>query len=425
MSSADVINDVSPEQIVIKSLVSEIMSVLSLLGACFIVITIIFTRIYKPHIANRVSISLTLWKAFADLAYSIIYLISQKSSMNLATCKFVLWGYVEFTLLSIFLTCTIAFNIQAIFVSELSQIFFIQRFYLPVSLVVSLTISLIPLLADQFTYDPLVGNCWYRDQYTTPTMIWEMCTYYGWIFLGIVYCSIVVILVTIRLIRNERQFRQNISPTTTKLHRNINKIVGRIILYPIIPIIAQSFNFITEIVTFYSRRLTFSLYLLSAVGPASIGFLNFLVFLFDPAFQKLVKELRYGASSTSNPTDHHDMDLKSTEIFGSSFHIHSLSKDGGSFGNGNNVKIQTNSTVDAIKLQNLTNGHRRQDTTASECDSTPLSPANQNPFSGQNSSLELILDSSESSAVITHSNNNLPSYQAPEGGSRFNIVKYM
>ncbi|ORX82311.1 hypothetical protein K493DRAFT_388750 [Basidiobolus meristosporus CBS 931.73] len=426
MPSSDVVSDVSAEQLRIKSLVSFVVSIMSLLGAAFIVITILVMRLYKPHIANRVSIWLTFWKALADIFYSIVYLISQHSVVNLATCKFVLWGYVEFTLLSIFLTCTIAFNLQAIFVNEFNSMIAIQRFYFPLSLILSLAISIIPLIADQFVFDPLVGNCWYRDQYTTPAMIWEMTTFYGWIFLGVVYCTIAVALVTTKLVRNEKRLRQNVSPGTAKLNRNINNVVARIILYPVIPILTQSFNFITEVVTFFSRRLVFPLYFLSSFGPASIGFLNFLVFLFDPAFRRLIKELRSG-TSTEPSTSPHDMDTKSgSEAYelSSSFHVSTLFREPEGFKDDSTKKTGLPTNNMRPSVPSITNGHERQDSIGLENDSTPLSHNHQTLSTGQNSSLELILDSSDTSSTTTRSANLAP-YQAPEGGFKPNVVRYM
>ncbi|ORY05352.1 hypothetical protein K493DRAFT_345110 [Basidiobolus meristosporus CBS 931.73] len=369
-------------------------------------------KIRKPHIANRVSIGLTMWKAVADIFYSIVYLISQGSVVNLATCRFVLWGYVEFTLLSIFLTCAIAFNLQAIFVNELSTIIYVQRFYFPFTLALSLIISLIPLISGQFAYDPLVGNCWYREQYSTSTMIWEMSTFYGWIFLGIVYCSVAVALVTIRLIRNEREMQRNISPRATKIRRNINKVVTRIILYPVIPIVAQSFNFITELVTFYTRRLTFTLYFLSAAGPASIGFLNFLVFLFDPAFQKLVRELRNAESSSTQSSNHHEIGAKTGLAFESLYY---LSEDGNFSASDNHSKQQHS---EHIKLHRIDGTHQCQNMVVLESDSIPS--AHTNP--DRNSSVELILNSGLN--PTTRPNNPSP-YQNPEAGMKSNIVRYM
>ncbi|KAK9764030.1 hypothetical protein K7432_008819 [Basidiobolus ranarum] len=301
--------DATPEQMALKATVTSIISMISLIGAVFVVCAIIFIRFYRPALGNRLSLRLTFWIALADVTYSIFAYILQKKITSTEACAFLLWGYVEFTLLPIFLTAAIGFNLMAIFVHDISDVMKYQRFYVPFSIGLSLVISVIPVIAGQFEVDPLVGACWYSATYTIHTIIWEICTLFLWIFLGVIYCLFAVSFVIYKLIRHEKYLKKNTNTNSHVVNRKTHRAMRRIILYPIVPIITQTFNCVCEFDTFVNRRLNFTLYFLSAVGPAMVGLLNAIVFLFDPAVHQLFKA---NPSTTSNSVSYQEQE-KSTK----------------------------------------------------------------------------------------------------------------
>ncbi|KAK9763551.1 hypothetical protein K7432_009662 [Basidiobolus ranarum] len=290
-----IVYDASDHQVEVKRLITFIFSGLSLLGGVFVVSTIVYIRIYRPLLANRLSLKLTFWIALADIVYSIFVLVLQQKITSNQLCAFLLWGYLEFTLLPIFLTATIAFNLHAIFVSDIYDVVRYQKYYFPFALTLATVISSVPLIAGQFEADPVVGSCWYRGTYTTKTMIWEMCTLFGWVFLVVLYCIFAVCFIGYKLHQHEKYLRSNISVDIQLVNRKTSKAMRRIILYPVVPIVTQTFNCLCEFYTFVHRELYFSLYLLSAVLPACVGLLNAVVFIFDPA----VRELLRGSSQRS------------------------------------------------------------------------------------------------------------------------------
>ncbi|KAK9767655.1 hypothetical protein K7432_002379 [Basidiobolus ranarum] len=295
-----IVYDASDYQVGIKSILTSIFSGLSLLGGLFVVSTITYIRVYRPQLANRLSLKLTFWIALADIVYSIFVFVLQWKITSNQICAFLLWGYLEFTLLPIFLTATIAFNLHAIFVSDIYDVVRYQKYYFPFALTLATSISLIPLIAGQFEADPVVGTCWYSSTYTSKTMIWETCTLFGWVFIVVLYCIFAVCFIGYKLHKHDKNLRSNISVDIQFVSRKTNKAMRRIILYPMVPIFTQTFNCLCEFYTFIHRELYFSLYLLSAVLPACVGLLNAVVFIFDPA----VRELLYRGTqrSTSQST---------------------------------------------------------------------------------------------------------------------------
>ncbi|ORX93647.1 hypothetical protein K493DRAFT_302536 [Basidiobolus meristosporus CBS 931.73] len=293
----------TPEQMALKVTVTSIFSLISLIGALFVVCSILFINFYRPALGTRLSLRLTFWIALADVTYSIFAYVLQKQITSTATCAFLLWGYVEFTLLPIFLTATIGFNLMAIFVHDIANVVKYQRFYVPFSIGLSLIISLIPVIAGQFEVDPVVGACWYSATYTIHTIVWEICTLFLWIFLAVLYCIFAVSFVIYKLIRHEKYLMKSTNGTSHIVNRRTYRAMRRIVLYPLVPVLTQTFNCLCEFDTFVNRRLNFTLYFLSAVGPATVGLLNAIVFLFDPAVRQLFKG---NTSSTTNSVSYHE-----------------------------------------------------------------------------------------------------------------------
>ncbi|ORX97522.1 hypothetical protein K493DRAFT_314042 [Basidiobolus meristosporus CBS 931.73] len=280
-----------------KAIAVLVLSSLSLVGAVVVIITILCIRSWKAEVGSRVSLTLTFWIACSDLLFSIFSLLLASTLVSNATCSFFLWGYVEFTLLPIFLTVAIGFNLQMVFVHGSKNLLRYQRLYVPVCVAVSLLISLLPVVAKQFQLDPAVNSCWYQSTYTTGTILWEVLTFYGWILLGVAYCVLAVIMVAWKLHVNNKRLANNTGPIHSHLigHKT-SRAVRRIALYPLIPIVTQTFNFVSEFDTFVSRDMNSTLYVLSAVTPVCMGLLNAVVFMFDPAFQLFWRELRSGKS---------------------------------------------------------------------------------------------------------------------------------
>ncbi|ORX91045.1 hypothetical protein K493DRAFT_304398 [Basidiobolus meristosporus CBS 931.73] len=298
-----VIYDASDNQVEIKRIITSIFSAISLLGGIFVVLTITYIRVYRPLLANRLSLKLTFWIALADIVYSVFVLILQRKITSNQLCALFLWGYLEFTLLPVFLTATIAFNLHAIFVSDIYDVVRYQKFYFPSALTLATSISLVPLAANQFEADPVVGTCWYSSTYTSRTMIWEICTLFGWVFIVVLYCIFAVCFIGYKLHKHEQNLRSNISVDMHFVNRKMNKAMRRIILYPVVLIVTQTFNCLCEFYTFIHGELYFSLYLLSAVLPACAGLLNAVVFIFDPAVRELLHSNRRESTTSGSGSD--------------------------------------------------------------------------------------------------------------------------
>ncbi|RKP05268.1 hypothetical protein THASP1DRAFT_26203 [Thamnocephalis sphaerospora] len=90
------------------------------------------------------------------------------------------------------------------------------------------------------------------------------------------------------------------------MHQMIRRAAGRIVLYPLVPILTQTLTIASEIDTYLTGHVRFSLYIASYAAASCPGLLNALAFIvFDPAVHNIIRVVRedllaqYGAQRES------------------------------------------------------------------------------------------------------------------------------
>jgi hypothetical protein len=212
------------------------------------------------------------------------------------------WGFVFTALLGCFFSVAIAFNLQIIFVYNYLSTRHFEKYYIIIPLVLSFTLSIVPVLFDALGYDKEEVSCWYKRGSTTQAVIWQWATLHGWIILSVLYCSYAVFTIINRLRQatkfmkemdrslpnsNSRNFMKN---NNSKRQLMINQAVKRIVIYPIVPIITFLFNVISTLIFFSAKQNIFTFQMLANAGTSSQGIFNALAFCFDPAMKKIWKE---------------------------------------------------------------------------------------------------------------------------------------
>jgi len=191
-----------------------------------------------------------------------------------------------------------------------------EKYYVIIPLILSLTLSTLPVIFGALGFDEKEISCWYKHGNTTSSVIWQWATLHGWVVLSVTYCIISVSLIIYRLYtvndkvydtrsstcvstpqpnKNKRNNHNRRSSYTSKTRINqlllINRAVKRIVVYPIIPIICFVFNITATLVFYFKQENYFPIQIASNVGTSSQGFLNALVFCFDPVMRHIWIEL--------------------------------------------------------------------------------------------------------------------------------------
>ncbi|RKP26463.1 hypothetical protein SYNPS1DRAFT_27846, partial [Syncephalis pseudoplumigaleata] len=86
---------------------------------------------------------------------------------------------------------------------------------------------------------------------------------------------------------------QHAQQQSPKMHQMIRRVAGRIVLYPLVPILTQTLTIASEIDTYIHGSVRFGLYLASYVAASCPGLLNALAFIvFDPAVHNILRVVR-------------------------------------------------------------------------------------------------------------------------------------
>ncbi|RUP50324.1 hypothetical protein BC936DRAFT_139635 [Jimgerdemannia flammicorona] len=143
----------------------------------------------------------------------------------------------------------------------------------------------------------------------------SMFAFFMWELLSLVLSMIGVTVVTSKLLRQRRELdiffsssahnaeRTHAQQNARKLTKHINKAVGKIILYPIIPVISQFF-YVWYTFQLVSQQITPLINTLSNCLAASQGLLNAAVFFtFDPSLPHALNEMKQDHRRYVNSVD--------------------------------------------------------------------------------------------------------------------------
>ncbi|CAG8564529.1 12879_t:CDS:2 [Ambispora leptoticha] len=251
---------------------------LSIFASGCAVATYCLIRYYFPALADRVSFRLSFATSISDLAYSVFALSNLFVDQEGFSCSFMVWGYV--------------------FAKEK----LIESLDLESSS--AGLISSLPFAEQMYGYDEPETLCWYRGSGHRFNIIWQWTTLFAWLELSVLYCTGVVIAVLVKLQSAKNHVNNTIAslPLSTPSRLNMKesfkstnvmtKVVGKVMWYPIVPLITQTPNFLAETITYFTGRVIFSLLLLTCVCAALQGLLNALVFSQDVAVSRGFLALR-------------------------------------------------------------------------------------------------------------------------------------
>ncbi|KAJ9066932.1 hypothetical protein DSO57_1005008 [Entomophthora muscae] len=243
------------------------------------------------EIMDRVSIRFTLAISIVDVLQALIFLFLIKYKEDGAICSGIGFSSFYLTLTYLFLNAAVALNLQLVFVHGI--VFDKEWLMWTVSLGFPLLLLAPPLFAGRFGLTYEGGVCDIRDPKSYETYAYLFSCFTVWGFLAIIYCTIAVVMVNMQLykkktvidsiIQTKRCASADILCDNLVLKKKILKLINRVSMYCIIPIITQLW-FLIVCLMLYHEEIPVTLRLFSIVGTDIPGILNLVVLLLDPAF---------------------------------------------------------------------------------------------------------------------------------------------
>ncbi|KAI9001640.1 hypothetical protein BC832DRAFT_593936 [Gaertneriomyces semiglobifer] len=286
-----------------------VLTTLSLFACLITLVVFTLLRVYKPKLANRVSLRLAAIIALADIVYNSGWITVNWGSVgpsNTSTCAAAGFVTIFGGLLSVFLTFAIGLNIFLVFVLKIQVTSLYEKLYLAVASAIALALAITAVAADRFGFNGL--ECWFKppgvqtEESYNRTLInenaWSL--FYGWILVAVAGCAVFIIMFWIILKRNEKLIATDLKSTlesntsnnaraqaSKKRSKMINRTVARISWYCIVPILSQTVNMAYDLYSpqqygkdwFCLFSTCTGLVMASVLLACSHGFFNAVIFL--------------------------------------------------------------------------------------------------------------------------------------------------
>ncbi|KAL1917312.1 uncharacterized protein VTP21DRAFT_4968 [Calcarisporiella thermophila] len=284
-----------------------ILNILSIIGGLLVIVLTLLLWLYDRNFVNRVSIRLNLAISVIDIIKAaIIYSYTFADGAGW-WCGFSVFLINFLTNLYLVMSSMIAYNLQHVILMEKQLRPWMERWiYFFGSFVIALAFSLPPYIAGRFGSDEATASCWYVDSWTYTSRVWIWAATIIPNIITILYCNVVVGVVVAKIIREnkallsrttistgmETHTPNHISSLQRRTQLAINRVVTRILLYPIIPFVTQTLFIASEIYTQVHNEINLPLSLAGNIGTDLPGILNCVAFLLDPAFLNSVSRIR-------------------------------------------------------------------------------------------------------------------------------------
>ncbi|KAI9298069.1 hypothetical protein K502DRAFT_362658 [Neoconidiobolus thromboides FSU 785] len=278
----------------ITGVVYPIMAQVSAILAAVVVITMVSLVIYDHKLVNRISLRLQTMISLIDIWTHTAYMWMRLFDYEGPMCTFIGWSLIFFPLLYIFYNVVVAVNLQLVFLHNIKITNRIEAAYWIGPILLAFILATVPLAAGGLGYSKHDG-CYTsgEDEFVGRMIDLFACSL--WTILGILYIIIIVVLVMIHInresnhIKRSRMFQN--AQVSQKAIRSIKMLTYRVILYPIIVIISQTFTITNQLYYDFTEQTIPVLRQLSYICTGLVGALNFVAFFLDPTVHTAIKKV--------------------------------------------------------------------------------------------------------------------------------------
>ncbi|KAJ1988700.1 hypothetical protein H4R33_002337 [Dimargaris cristalligena] len=176
------------------------------IGVCILMISIFLAiRYYARPLADRVIFRLTFYMCIIDSGYAAAQIVQNDFIKASPICTSSAWALVFFNLLSSFFRVLVAVHLQLVFIHQKTRARRYERYYIIGAFLVATGCSVAPAIANMYGWVPSQWFCWYKNDGTIKSLLWQWFSYYLWLSLAVLYCLVVVILVFRRIAQVESE----------------------------------------------------------------------------------------------------------------------------------------------------------------------------------------------------------------------------
>ncbi|KAI7886117.1 hypothetical protein K492DRAFT_190340 [Lichtheimia hyalospora FSU 10163] len=245
-------------------------------------------RLYDRRFVDRVSLRLTAAISMTDLVSAISLVVYTLVGNDGPTCSTVAFLIIWLTNQYIFLSTAIAFNIQWLYLQDRYYNPAFEKWYYIISFLLAIITAVVPLGSNILGYDTAQGVCWYTPSETSTVQLWEYGTYIVPQLACLLYSSVVVLIVIIKL-KRDASFQFHEKDPSDDI---VSRIVRRILLYPMTPLLTQLGFIVSEIYMFHNKQVSYPLNVWGVSTKGLPGFFNLVGLLVDPAFTSAIQHLK-------------------------------------------------------------------------------------------------------------------------------------
>ncbi|KAJ1958751.1 hypothetical protein EC988_000118 [Linderina pennispora] len=276
-------------------------NIASIVSSIFVIGATIVLSIRNRELFSRPSFRLSGWIAAADLIYSVTQLFvfdnDYMSTLSEANLRAIVWMLAGSVVSFVFLTVCIGIHLVLTVLMRKTHIANrIQGYYEYVSFVLGFLVT----HSYMYMYEK-IGWMPSMQVFRIATSeseynrnIWV--AHYMWTAAGILFLFIISILIYLQMMSVINRVEETQGPEkldmldgstlnmmTDMRRKYIRSATLRIACYPLVPIVTQTWNIVTNMIT---DSQPFWLYIMANLMPATQGMINMLIFLMNPAFDK-------------------------------------------------------------------------------------------------------------------------------------------
>ncbi|KAJ1974414.1 hypothetical protein H4R34_004724 [Dimargaris verticillata] len=160
---------------------------------------------FDRPLSNRVIFRLAFYVCLVDMGYAIAQLVQNGFVAPSPVCTGSAFTLVFFNLLSAFLRVLVALHLQLVFIHQKTNARIYERYYLFFAVALATGCALAPFFGNMYGWLPTQWFCWYRDDGSIQSLLWQWLSYYLWLSIAVVYCLTAVILVIRKIAQIESE----------------------------------------------------------------------------------------------------------------------------------------------------------------------------------------------------------------------------
>ncbi|KAI9290561.1 hypothetical protein K502DRAFT_369117 [Neoconidiobolus thromboides FSU 785] len=305
-------SEVSNATYVMKEVFPKV-AIVSLSLACVVVVVMIALTIYDRKLVDRVSLRLqTVISCYDIWAHTFPLWTRVYNYRDSPLCTFIAYQSLAFPLFYTFLNVAIGINLQLIFIHGINITKRIEAAYWIGSILLTLIITIPPLAIGALGYSDF-NSCYFSTDDESYSRLLDFYTSNLVMIISMGYLLIIVILVLIKLFQGlnlikEHQVAMDAS-NSIEMIKNIQLLASRILLYPVIMIVANFGNVLSQSAYDLANFDSLDLKAFSFVAGGLLGTFNFIAFFCDPTIHQAFKVIYFRIwkkQNESTKTDYND-----------------------------------------------------------------------------------------------------------------------